>query len=108
MAALIHFYYVLDLVVYGGVSRIFLWSSVQINENRFDIKYLKENVETFIDCLCHGMASVMFCSLLPLHLQVLSITVGLALLYKFCFKAKYFMTEKHMMPSFLHFLVETK
>ena len=106
-AVIVHIYYVFDLLFLGGNSRIFVWSSVNMTEDRFNLKYLKENIETFIDCSCHGTASFMFLSCVGYKLQLGAILIGLALLWRQVFAAKYFLTEKHMLPGFLRFLAES-
>ena len=100
-AIVVHFYYVVDIYAFGGLSRIFQWSCITFTENRFELKYLKENLETIIDCSCHGTATVMFMRLLDMKLQVSALVLGFVLLYKLCLGSKFFFSEKHMMPSYL-------
>ena len=78
-----------------------------MDEDRFNVKYLKENIETTIDCTCHGAASVMFLSCISTQLKIGAIIIGLMLLWRQVLAAKYFLTEKHMLPSFLRFLVKS-
>lgn len=101
-----HIYYVADLFVFSGKSRIFEWSSVDKGLNRFDFIYLRENFETLVDDSCHLFGFITAFSLLSSTFQLVSIVSSFTLLYVLVLNAKFFFSKRHMMPSWLHILAE--
>ena len=101
-----HIYYVADLFLFSGKSSIFEWSSVDKGKNRFQSTYIRENIETSVDDLCHLFGFITAFSLLSSTIQLVSIVLSFTLLYILVLKAKFFFSKRHMMPSWLHVLAE--
>jgi hypothetical protein len=103
---LAHAYYVADLFLSAGKSRIFKWSSIDNSKNRFNQIYLKENIETLFDDLCHFSGFLISFIHLPLSLQFFSVLSSLSILWILVLNAKFFYTKRHMMPTWLHPLLK--
>jgi hypothetical protein len=98
-AIIVHIFYVSCMFFREKICRIFYWSCLECNENRFGSKFLKENIETAIDILCHFSGFYMFFRSIvyPLH-RLLSLGASILtifFIYKFL---KSFRTEEYMMP----------
>jgi hypothetical protein len=101
-AILVHVYYVADLLIHNGKSRIFLWSCVDCQGNRFDMKYLKENLETLLDVTCHFFGAYNFFFVLDHQMASACVFLSIFLLWIGMVHNKDFFTLNYMMPKWLN------
>lgn len=105
-AILGHLYYVADLVMQNGISRIFYWSSVECKDNRFDLKYLKENLETLLDVFCHFYGAYNFFSLLCSNMTYACLISSMGMIYVGMVLNRDFLTMDYMMPKWLGYYMK--
>jgi hypothetical protein len=98
-AIFIHIYYVYTMICTNYICRIFYWSCVDCKEDRFSIKFLKENCETTMDIFCHFVGFVMFFKSLSTDVSKW-ICLGATVLSVFIINKTTpdFYTKEHMMP----------
>jgi hypothetical protein len=85
------------------ISRIFHWSSVDFEENRFHIgESGKEILETSADITAHSAGFLFaFQNLLSFRYRVLTFIIMIALLYRQMLNLPHFINEPKMMPLIL-------
>ena len=107
-AILGHIYYVTDLLLHNGKSRIFYWSSVDCQDDRFNLKYLKENFETILDVSCHFLGAYNFFDIIDYQMAYACLISSIILLWIGMVGNKDFFTMNHMMPKWVDSIVRTR
>jgi len=97
---LAHIYYVLSMFTFNKPCNIFFWSCFDCIDNRFSIRFIKENLETAGDITCHFLGFLMFFNQLNFKNKIISIILSIIVL---CISVvnKNFNTKYHMMPDFI-------
>jgi hypothetical protein len=97
-AILAHIYYVYSMFFKTDICRIFYWSSLDCKENRFSLKYLKENFETATDMSCHLTGFYMFYKSIGFVNKVVCLILSFVSLIAVRRMTPEFYTREYMMP----------